>query len=307
MSTLLRSNLPDLYLEDALPFIEHVIEEEYESFPKVSEMIMNVESMNNGIVQHSQVSSIGPASLVGEAEEINQDRVYQGYSSTFKSLKYGTMLATSQETIDHEKYSSLAKNPKKLARAVASTCEIKAAALFNNGFSTALSDGVALFSTSHPLLAPGAGTSSNRLATDADLSSTSLKDMITLMRKQLDTAGNKIMIKPKKLIVPAELEFVAWELLRSIYIPDSSNNNLSSFGPSSDYRIEPIVWDYLTDADAWFLASDKADHNLYFFWDKQPEIKTSMEFKSDVALTRILTRFVVGASDWRGVCGTTGA
>ncbi len=307
MSTLLQRNLPDLNLETALPFIEHIIEEEFEAHPSVAEKLFNVSDMKNGIVQHSQISSLGPAAEVGEAEEIPQDRVYQGYSTTYLAKKYGLLLATSQEAIDHERFDSIKKNPAKMGRAIASTREIAAAAHFNSGF-TALGggDGKALFATDHPLLTPGSGSSSNTLATPADLSSTSLKDLITVMRKTMDTAGNKIMVKPKYLVVPAELEFQAFELIKSIYAPDTSYNNLSAVGPQGLYSIEPLVWDYLTDADAFFLVGDKADNELHWFWDKKPEVKTQIEFKSDVALTRILTRFVSGFSDWRGVAGTAG-
>jgi hypothetical protein len=306
MSTLLQRNLPDLNLETALPFIEHVIEEEYEAFPNVAEKLFNVGSMKNGIVQHSQISSLGPAAEVGEAEEIPQDRVVQGYSTTYLAKKYGLLLATSQEAIDHERFDSIKKNPAKMGRAVASTREITAAAHFNNGFSATGSDGKALFATDHPLLSPGAGVSSNTLGTPADLDATSLKDLITLMRKTLDTSGNKIMVKPKFLVVPSALEFKAYELVKSIYAPDSSYNNLSGIGPQGLYNLEVVVWDYLTDEDSFFLVADKMDHELHWFWDKQPEIKTQLEFKSDVALTRILTRFVSGYSDWRGVAGSPG-
>lgn len=307
MSTLLRSHLPDLYLEDALPFIEQVIEEAHEGFPYVSEKVFNVRDMSNGIVQHTQVSALSPAAEVGEAAEIPQDKVYPGYSTTFKSKKYGLMLATSQEAIDHERFDSISKNPRKMGRAMASTREIEAAKIFNNGFSTNGSDGVPLFSTAHPLLAPGAGTSSNKLAVDADLSTTSLKDMITVFRKQLDTAGNKIMIDPKYLMVPQELEYLAFEIVKSAFLPEGNYNNVNSVGPEGLYKIEPICWQYLTDTDAFFLMAQPEDTELYWFWDKMPEVKTQYEFKTDVALTRMLARFTVGYSDWRGVVGTTGA
>jgi hypothetical protein len=302
-----RSNLPDLYLEDALPFLEAVIEEKYESYPSVAEQIFNVRDMKNGIAQHSQVSSLFAASEVAEGAEIPQERVYQGYSTTYLARKFGILLATSQESIDDERFDSISKNAGKLGRAVRSAEEIDAASIFNNGFSTTGSDGKVLFATDHPLLSPGAGTSSNKLGTDADLSSTSLKDMITVFKKQLDTSGNKIMIKPKMLLVPSELEYLAYELLKSTYIPESPNNNLSSIGPNGLYSIEPVCWEYLTDADAFFLVGDKSDHELYQFWSKRPEIRQEMDFKTDVALTRILARWDVGYSDWRGVCGTTGA
>lgn len=307
MSTLLRSNLPDFNLETALPFIEHVIEESHEGYPFVSEKILNIRDMKYGISQHAQVSALSPAAEVGEGAEIPQDKIRQGYSTTFKSKKYGILLASSQESIDHDRFDTLSKNPAKMGRSMATTREIEAAKIFNNGFSATGSDGKALFATDHPLLAPGAGTSSNRLATDADLSVTSLKDMITVFKKQLDTAGNKLMIQPKYLLVPSELQYLAHELLKSVYLPEGSLNNVSSVGPEGAFKMEPITWEFLTDADAFFLLAEPSETELYWFWDKRPEVKSSLEFKTDTALTRMLARFTVGYSDWRGVVGTPGA
>lgn len=303
---LLRQNLPDLYLADALPFIEEVIEEAHESYPFVSEKIFNMRDMTHGIAQHAQVSSLSPAAEIGEGEEINQDRVYQGYSTNYVAKKYGLMLVTSQESIDHERIDSISKNPKKMARAMASTREILAAQVFNNGFSTTGSDGKVLFATDHPLLAPGAGTSSNKLATGADLSITSLKDLNTVMKSMKDTAGNRIMVKAKTLLVPGALEYLAYELVKSLYLPGDSLNNVNSMGPEGVVKLEPVCWEFLTDDDAFFLAADKDEHELYWYWDKHPEVKTKEEFKSDSALTRMLARWAVGYSDWRGVVGTSG-
>lgn len=307
MSILKRSNLPDMYLATALPFLEAVIEEEYMNYPYISEMLFNVRDMKYGISQHAQISSLSPAGQVGEGEEIPQDKVYQGYSTTYTAQKYGILLGTTQESIDDERFDSISKNPAKLGRAIASAREIAASAVFNTGYSTTGSDGKVLFATDHPLLAPGAGTSSNTLATPADLSITSLKDLVTVMKKEKDTAGNKIMIKPKTLLVPSELEYLAYELLHSTYLPGDSVNNVNSMGPQGIYNIAPQCWEYLTDADAFFLIADKPDHDLYWFWSKQPEIRSEIDFKTDVALTRVLARWAVGYSDWRGVAGSPGA
>lgn len=302
---MLRTQFPDLYLEDALPFLEKVIEEEYEQYPSVAEKILNTQDMPYGIAQHTQQSALSPLVETGEGSEIPQDKVYPGYSTTFKSAKFAAMISVSQEMLDHEKVQSLVKLPRKLSRSAHTTVETKTASVFNNAFSTTLSDGKVLCATDHPLLAPGAGTGSNALATPADLSITSLKDMITVFHKQVDTAGNKLMISPKWLLVPQELSFLAHELVKSAFLPEGSYNNVNSV--NTLYSIEPIVWQYLTDADAFFLCGDKMDHELHMFWDKRFEVKSAMDFKTDSALTRGLLRFAYGASDWRGVVGTPGA
>lgn len=304
--SLLRTNLPDLYLADALPFVEHVIEEAHESYPYVSEKIYNMRDMKYGIAQHAQVSSLSAATQIAEAEEIAQQRVYQGYSTTFTALKYGILLATSQESIDDERWDSISKQAAKLGRAVAQTREVVAAGIFNDGHSTTLSDGKVLFATDHPLLTPGAGTTSNVLATAADLSIGTLKDMVTVFKKQLDTAGNKIHISPKYLLVPSELEYQAFELLKSIHLPEDNKNNINSMGPQGLYNLQPLCWEYLTDPDACYLLAEPKDTDLYWYWAKKPEIMSDEEFKSEVMLTRVTTRFTCGASDFRGLVSNGG-
>jgi hypothetical protein len=303
---LLRSNIPDLYLDDALPSIEYVIQEEYENHPIVGESIFNVREMSQGIAQTTQVSSLQPAGAVGEGETVPMQKIYQGYDKTYTAVKYGILLATSQESIDDERYEVLSKNPRRLARAFATTQETLAAQIFNEGFSTTGPDGKVLFASDHPLLAPGAGTCSNLLSA-ADLSATSLKDILSLSRAQLDSAGNRIQMKAKKLLVAPSNEFLAHELVKSIMLPASDNAYANSTNSVRDlYGIEVVVWDFLTDADAFFLLGDKMDHELNWYWRKRPMIGTDMEFKSEVALTKMTARMVCGYSDWRGTVGCAG-
>lgn len=299
-----RTNLPSQYLATALPFLEKIIEEEYQGYPQVSKEIFNVETIKYGIAQHTQNSALNAPAEVAEGEEVPQERTYPGFSTTYVTKKYGMLLVTSQEAIDDEKFSSISKNARKIGRAFASAEEITASAIFNTAHSVTGSDGKVLCAVDHPLLTPGSGTSSNRLAVAADLSIGSLKDMIIGFKKQLDTAGNKLQIKPKKLLVPSELEFLATELLGSEYLPEGNLNNINSV--KTKFGIAPLCWEYLTDSDSCFLLGDVVDTELYWMWSKQLEIKSDEEFKSDAALTRALARWTVGYSDWRGIFSNGG-
>lgn len=308
MAIQVRNQLFDFVLEDALPALEFIVQEEWESYKPRYEDIFNVKDMRTSIAQSSQVSSLLPAGVVGEAEQVPVQRVYNGYSKTYLAVKYGLMLASSQELIDDLQYDIMGQNAKRLMRAFMSTVEITAADVLNNGFSALGPDGKALFATDHPLLAPGAGTGSNKLSTGADLSTTSMKAMITLLRQTTDTAGNKIMIKPKKLIVHPDDEFEARQIIKSVMLTDSTNANVNAINSiSSEYEIDIVVWDYLTANDAWFVAGSKEDHNLCFYWRKRPEIATEFDFKTEVALTKLTGRFVSGYSDWRGIVGSDGS
>lgn len=308
MATLLRSNLSDLYLEDALPALYSIVDDEWSQFSPEWEKLFNIHDSSRSIEQTTQLSALEAAGEVGEGEQVPSQRIYQGYDKTYRHLKYGIITPMSQESIDDGNFDLMAKNSRKLARAYNETVMIKAAEIFNDGFSTNGPDGVPLFSTSHPLLAPGVGTTSNRLAVDADLSTTSLKALLTVMRKVKDSAGNKLNIKSSILLVPSDLEFTATELLDSEMLVDSANASVNAVNSvKSRYGILPVIMDHLTDDDAWFLASQKDDHELHFFWRKRPQVSSESEFRSEVELMKISGRFSVGYSDFRGVAGTTGA
>lgn len=307
MSIMLRNQFSDLVLDDALPALEFLVQEQYEMFPTKYDVLFNIKDMITSIAQSSQVSSLQPAGVVGEAEQVPLQQVYQGYDKTYTALKYGIMMATSQELIDDLKFDVMKDNPKRLNKAFMHSVEILAAAVFNNAFATTGPDGVVLGSASHPILAPGVGVSSN-LTTAADLSMTALKAMVTGMRQQLDSGGNRIQIQPRYLVVSPGDEFTSYELLKSQFLPDSANANVNAVNSvGASYRIDPVVWDYLTDTDATFLVADKMDHNLCFWWRQRPEISTSGDFKTGVLLTKMLARFVCGFSDWRGVQCNAGA
>lgn len=307
MSINIRSNFSDLVLEDALPALEHIVEEEYQAFPMVSEKIFNVRDMSTSIAQSTQISSLSAAQIVAEAQQIPMQKVVQGYKKTYQAVKYGILLGVSQEMLDDDPYSVMEKNPKRFARAFATAQEISGAAILNGGFTDAGPDGKSLFATDHPGLTAGAPAVSNKLSTAADLSVTSVKALITLLRKTKDTAGNRVQIKPKNLIVSSDDEFLAYEILKSIMLPDSANASLNAVNSiNSLYSLEPAVWDYLTSEDAYFLAADKMDHELNWYWRKRPVLDSDYEFKTDVALMKMTGRWVAGYSDFRGIVASEG-
>jgi hypothetical protein len=306
MSINIRSQMPDYVLADALPALEFIVQEEHQAFKTIYDKVMNVKQMRTSIAQSSQVSSLQPAGAVGEAEQIPLQRIYNGYSKTYTAIKYGVMLATSQELIDDMEYDVMSKNPARLTRAMMSTVESLAADIFNNGFSAAGPDGLPLFSASHPLLAPGAGLSSNLVAA-ADLSSTSFKTMLTTLRNTKDSGGNRVMIDPQWLLVAPDNQFTAVEILQSVLNVDAANASVNALNSIQDqYGVKPIVWDYLTDADAYFCCAKPMDNQLCFYWRKRPELSSDFDYKTEVALMKLVARFTAGFSDWRGVVGNAG-
>jgi hypothetical protein len=307
-----RENFSDLVLEDALPVLEEVVTDTMEEFPMEHERIYNVRSMDRGIVNHTQVSGIPAVGSIAEGAEYPTDQFVQGYDTLFKAVKYGVIVPITEELMMDNNNEEAFQRAEQLGRAMREAERISAASIFNNGFSVAGPDGVSLFNTAHPLAYPGAGTSSNRLSVDADLSLASLEDLVTVMRKTKDQAGKKVLVRPRYLVVPPELEFLAHELLESVSKPQASTaNNLTEVNSvnsmRSRYGLEPVVMDYLTDDDAFYLTADKGSHKIYWYWRMQPQVSSDMEFKADVALMKIKARWALNYSDFRGVAGTSGA
>ncbi len=310
-----RASFSDLTLEDALPVLEEIITDSMEEFPMEHEKIFNVRSMDRGIIQHTQITGIPAVGQVAEGSEYPLDSMVQGYDKTYRAYKYGVILPITEELLDDNQHDEVFERAEHLGRSMREAERIAAAGVFNNAFTagaTAGPDGLALCHVAHTLPYPGAGTNGNRLGTDADLSLASLEDMITLMRKTKDGSGKKVLLRPKTLIVPPELEFLAHELLESESKPQASTaSSLTEVNAVNStrarYGLEPVVMDYLTDDDAWFLAAGKGSHKVFWFWRKQPVTSSDMEFKSDVALMKIKARWALGFSDYRGICGTTGA
>ncbi len=308
MSIQLRSSMPDLVLEDALPALEFIVQDKFARFAPFFEDVFNVREMRTGIAQSTQVSGYRAAPLVGESQEIPMQRRYEGFAKTYLAVKLAIMCGQSQELIDDLEYDVMADNASQLSEAVMESINIAVADVFNSGFSVNGLDGVPLFSAAHPLVVPGAGTDSNLLGVAADLSSTSMKAMITLLRSQKDMAGKKINIKPEALLVPKEEEFNAIEILQSEMIVNTNNDSVNAVNSIKTlYGIKPIVNDYFTDPDAFFVAGAKANHKLMFYWRKRPELGSDYDFRTETALQKISARYAVGYSDYRGIVGTTGA
>lgn len=224
------------------------------------------------------------------------ERIY-----THKAFTKGFMVG--REFYDDEMYNQINKLPKALARAGRAFVEKQSHSFLNNAFTVNGYDGVPLFSAVHPLVnSSGKG---NNLATGA-LNTANLKIAMQQMRETVDEAGNLISASAKKLVVPPALEYTAKEILHSTLLPDTELNNANSIKGALDL----VVDDYLGAAaggsdTAWFIV-DPTYCELNFFWRVKPEFKWDEDFDTFVAKYRGYMRFSYGASDWRGIIGSTG-
>ena len=193
-----------------------------------------------------------------------------------------------------------------LARSLIHTKEVKGASVLNNGFNAGFpgGDGVALFSTAHPLA--GGGTLSNTLATPADLSEAALEEILILMGEWTDDRGIPIRAQATKLIVPTELQFIATRLLMTPYQPDTGDNNINAMYKLGSIRDGFAVNHRLTDPDAWFIKTDVPD-GMKHFVRKAVSGGVEGDFETGNMRYKKRERYSFGYTDWRGMVASAGA
>ena len=303
--TLNRQSFTDLFFTTALPNLEDVAMEQFESKPDMIPMVFNMETSDKWGEQDTGVSGLGLVPTKAENANVSYDDVYQTYDKTYTHLTYALAVRYSKEMLDDEKWGLINKLTKALGRSMFNTRQIQAASIFNNAFTAgafAGSDGAALCSTTHPLIA--GGTASNNLSPSADLSVTSLREMCNQMEDVVDDRGLLVNIDPRYLLIPNELIWDAEELLKSALRPDNSSNAINAFQVK---KVDYMVWNYLTDPDAFWLLSDKDEHALKFIDREAVNTSSDVDWDADAGKVKIRGRFSYGFSDWRGVQGSQGA
>ena len=204
-------------------------------------------------------------------------------------------------------YDSLsARYTKALARGMAYTKQVKAAAVINYGFTSAVTygDGVSLFSTAHPLVS--GGTNSNRPATAADLNETSLESAVIQIAAWTDERSLLIAAKPKKLIIPPALMFVATRLLETSLRVGTTDNDINAIKNNGSIPEGYTVNHFLTDANGWYLTTDVPNGLKHFV---RTPLSTSMDGDFDTGNTRYKARerYSFGVSDPLGIFGSPGS
>jgi hypothetical protein len=212
-----------------------------------------------------------------------------------------------EEAMEDNLYDSLSSRyTKALARAMAYTKQTKAAAILNNGFDSAFAygDGKPLFDTQHPLVS--GGVNSNEPATPADLNETSLEAAVIQIAGWTDERGLLIAAKPRKLIVPPSLMFVATRLLETELRVGTADNDINAIKNNGSIPEGYTVNHFLTDTDAWFLTTDVPNGLKHFV---RTPMQTSMDGDFDTGNVRYKARerYSFGVSDPLGAFGSPGA
>lgn len=232
---------------------------------------------------------------------IEFDEHSQGYKTTYTHVEYTKGFAVERRLLDDDQYNIIQQRPRGLALSAMRTREKHAASVFNNAFSASYTggDSVALCG-SHPYSPVNATTHSNTGTTA--FSADAIVATKKLMREFVDDRGELVQVNPDTILVPPELEDTAWVAVNTINQVGTANNDLN-FVRSQGYNV--VVWDYLTDANNWFMI-DSQMANMFLKWYERVPLEFAMDPTSDfnlVARYRGYMRYSYGWSDWRWIYG----
>jgi hypothetical protein len=280
---------------------------EYERHPEEWRDIYDVESSQKAYEEDVLMFGLGAAAVKPEGAPIDYDDGGESFVARYQHETIALGFAITEEAEEDGLYGSIgAKMSRALARSLIHTKEVKGAAVLNNGFNANFpgGDGVALFSTAHPLA--GGGTLSNTLATPADLSEAALEEILILMGEWTDDRGIPIRAQAVRLIVPTELQFIATRLLMTPYQPDTGDNNINAMYKLGSIRDGFSVNHRLTDPDAWFIKTDVPD-GMKHFVRKAVSGGVEGDFETGNMRYKKRERYSFGYTDWRGMVASSGA
>lgn len=294
-------------LKELLPGLNALFGLEYSRYGEEHKEIFETETSERSFEEETKLSGFSAAPVKNEGSAIRYDNAQEAWTARYNHETIALGFSLTEEAVEDNLYDSLsARYTKALARAMAYTKQTKAASILNNGFSAAQvgGDGVALFSTAHPLV--NGDTNSNTLATPSDLNETALEAAVIQIAGWTDERGLLIAAKPKKLVIPPASMFVATRLLETEQRVGTADNDINALKNNGSIPGGYTVNHFLTDTDAWFLTTDVPNGLKHFV---RTPLSNSMDGDFDTGNVRYKARerFSFGFSDPLGMFGSPGA
>jgi len=293
-------------LKELLPGLNALFGLEYKRYPEEYKEIYETETSERSFEEEVKLAGFGLASTKAEGMPVAYDNAQEAWTARYTHETVAMAFSLTEEAVEDALYDKLSSRyTKAMARSMAYTKEIKAAVPLNTGFTSYTSgDGVYLFSASHPLI--NGGTNANRPVSGQDLNETSLEAAVIQIAGWTDERGLLIAARPKKMIIPPSLMFVATRLLKSenrVATADNDINALKSMGVvAGGFSINH----FLSDTNAWFLTTDVPNGLKHF---ERAPLTTAMDgdFETSNVRYRARARYSFGVTDPLGIWGSPGS
>jgi hypothetical protein len=296
-------------LKELLPGLNALFGLEYARYGEEHKEIYETESSERSFEEETKLSGFAAAPVKNEGNAIAYDNAQEAWTARYNHETIALGFSLTEEAVEDNLYDTLsARYTKSLARAMAYTKQVKAANVLNNGFTTTGAynggDNVSLFNTAHPLVS--GSTNSNTQATPADLNETSLENAVIQIAAWTDERGLLIAAKPRKLVIPPALQFVATRLLETDLRVGTADNDINALKNNGAIPEGYSINHFLTDGDAYFLTTDVPNGMKHF---ERTALTTSMDGDFDTGNVRYKARerYSFGWSDPLGMWGSPGA
>jgi hypothetical protein len=279
---------------------------EYKNYENEHAEIYAVETSDRAFEEEVMLSGFDSAPVKTEGAGVAYDQAQEVYTARYTHETIALAFSLTEEAVEDNLYASLAaRYTKALARSMANTKQIKAAAILNGAFTTSTGgDGKPLCALDHPTLS--GPVLKNELSTPADLSETSLEQALIDISAFTDERGLKIAVQGIKLIIPKELQFTADRIMKSTLRVGTADNDINAIKNMGMIPQGYRVNHYLTDPEAFFILTD-APNGMKMF--QRVNMKTGFEGDFDTGNVRYKARerYSFGFSDPRGIFGSPGA
>jgi hypothetical protein len=289
------------------PGLNAVFGKEYSRYENEHAVLFDTESSSRAFEEEVLFPGFEGARVKAEGSPVTYVETSEGWVARYNHETVALAFAITEEAVEDNLYEPLANRlSKALARAMAHTKQVKAANVYNNGFSSSYTggDGVALFSTAHPTKA--GVNQSNKPSTDADLSETSLETALIDIAGYKDDREIPIAVQARSLHIPRQLVFVAERILKSPYRVGTADNDVNAMYNMNALPQGFMINHRFTDSDAWFIRTDVPNGMKHF---ERVSMATGMEgdFETGNMRYKARERYSFGWSDWRAVYGSQGA
>lgn len=297
-----------------VPGLNQVLGASYKEINNEHLPLFDVEKSNRSFEEETLMTGLGTAPVKTEGAGVAYDDMQEAWTSRYDHETVALAFAITEEALEDNLYDTFAKvRAKALGRAMANTKQVKAAAVFNNGFSATRpgGDNAPLFSTAHPTLT--AGNQSNSVSTD--ISEAALETAVISISLYKDDRGILIGAMPKSLHIPPQLQFDAFQILKSDL--STTNATAGSTGITNVNDINALkgggffpggifINHRFTDTDAWFIRTDVPNGTKHFV--RRPlATATEGDFDTGNGRYKARERYSFGWSDWRQWYGSAGA
>ena len=294
-------------LKELLPGLNALFGLEYEKYEDEHKEIYETETSERSFEEETKLSGFSAAPVKNEGSAIAYDNAQEAWTARYNHETIAMGFSITEEAVEDNLYDSLSSRyTKALARGMAYTKQVKAAFVLNNAFTggPTYGDGVVLCSTAHPLVS--GGTNSNRPTTGTDLNETALENAVIQIAGWTDERGLLIASRPKKLIIPPQLQFVATRLLETELRVSTADNDINALRNNGSIPEGYTINHYLTDPNAFFLTTDVPNGLKHFV---RTPMSTGMDGDFDTGNVRYKARerYSFGVSDPLGIFGSPGA